>query len=266
MRIFVVDAFSGAAFRGNPAGVCLPEGARASDASWMRAVAAEMRHSETAFLVPAAAGGGADWSLRWFTPEVEVDLCGHATLASAYVLFGAGLARGSVRFATRSGVLTAHERPGGGIALDFPALPPRPVEAPEGLGEMLGVRVAAVAEGGADLVVEVASADEVRAVVPDLAALGRLPYRCVVVTAPGDGDGVDFVSRVFAPAAGIPEDPVTGSAHCVLGPYWAPRVGRSRLTGFQASARGGVVVVESQGDRVTLVGEATLVLRGELTV
>lgn len=266
MRIFVVDAFTDTPFRGNPAGVCLPEGPRASDAAWMQRVAAEMRHSETAFLVPGAEGGDADWSLRWFTPEVEVDLCGHATLASARVLFGEGLARGSVRFATRSGVLAAHEHAGGGIALDFPALPPRPVAAPEGLEEMLGVRVAAVAAGGADVVVEVASAAEVRALAPDQAALGRLPYRCVVVTAPGDRDGIDFVSRVFAPSAGIPEDPVTGSAHCVLGPYWAPRVGRSRLTGFQASARGGVVTVELLGDRVMLVGDAALVLRGELTV
>lgn len=266
MRIFVVDAFTDTPFRGNPAGVCLPEGERASDAVWMQRVAAEMRHAETAFLVPGSSGGDADWSLRWFTPEVEVDLCGHATLASACVLFGEGLARGRVRFATRSGVLTAEERPGGGIGLDFPAWPPREVEAPAGLADMLGVGVEAVAAGGSDLVVEVASAGDVRGLAPDLAALAGLPYRCVVVTAPGGGGGADFVSRVFAPGVGIPEDPVTGSAHCVLGPYWAPRVGRTRLTGYQASPRGGVVVVETHGDRVTLVGDATLVLRGELAV
>ncbi|WP_436788112.1 PhzF family phenazine biosynthesis protein [Yinghuangia sp. YIM S10712] len=265
MRIFVVDAFTDTPFRGNPAGVCLPDEAHASDGAWMQQVAAEMRHAETAFLVPGG-GGDADWTLRWFTPEVEVDLCGHATLASARVLFGEGLARGSVRFATRSGVLSAHERSGGGIGLDFPALPPRPVAEPEGLAEMLGVRVSAVAAGGGDLLVEVASADVVRGLAPDLAAVAALPYRCVVVTAAGDGGETDFCSRVFCPAVGIPEDPVTGSAHCVLGPYWAPRVGRTRLTGYQASSRGGVVVVELHGDRVTLIGDATLVLRGELTV
>lgn len=264
MRIYVVDAFTDAAFSGNPAGVCLPDAAHAADAAWMQSVAAEMRHAETAFLVPSTRDD-ADWDLRWFTPEVEVDLCGHATLASAHVLFTEGLAGVDVRFATRSGILSARRRPEGGIALDFPLLPPQQVPEPAGLPEILGVPVAAVAGGGGDLLVELASADAVRGVVPDLDALARLPYRCVVVTAPGEG-GTDFVSRVFAPAVGIPEDPVTGSAHCLLAPYWAPRVGRTRLTARQLSARGGVVGVEMRGERVALLGDAVLVLRGELAV
>lgn len=265
MRIYVVDAFTDTAFSGNPAGVCLPDAEHAADAAWMQNVAAEMRHAETAFLVPSTRDD-ADWDLRWFTPTVEVDLCGHATLASAKVLFTEGLAGGDVRFATRSGVLVARQHPEGTIGLDFPALPPHQVPEPSGLPEILGAPVAAVAAGGDDLLVELKSADAVRGLAPDLDGLARLPYyRCIVVTAPGE-DGVDFVSRVFAPAVGIPEDPVTGSAHCMLGPYWAPRVGRTRLTARQVSARGGVVGVEVLGERVALVGDAVMVLRGELAV
>lgn len=265
MRIYVVDAFTDTPFRGNPAGVCLPDAAHAADAAWMQNVAAEMRHAETAFLVPSSRDD-ADWDLRWFTPEVEVDLCGHATLASARVLFGEGLAGNEVRFATRSGVLVAREHAEGSIGLDFPAMPPVRIPEPAGLPEVLGAAVEQVVSGGDDLLVELASADAVRKADPDMDALGRLPYRGVILTAPGDEDGIDFVSRFFAPQVGIPEDPVTGSAHCALGPYWAPRVGRTRVVGRQVSARGGTVTVEVKGERVALVGEAVLVLRGELAV
>ncbi|NUU26296.1 MAG: PhzF family phenazine biosynthesis protein [Streptomycetaceae bacterium] len=267
MRIYVVDAFTDTPFSGNPAGVCLPDEAHAADAVWMQKVAAEMRHAETAFLV-ASDRDDADYDLRWFTPEVEVDLCGHATLASGRVLFGEGLAAGEVRFATRSGILVARELPEGRVGLDFPALPPREVPVRDGLPEMLGTAVVKTAEAGDDLLVEVASADAVRLLAPDIDALARLPYRCICVTAPSDPDGtdgVDFVSRTFGPAVGVPEDPVTGSTHCALGPYWAPRVGRTKLAGRQVSARGGVVGVEVLGERVALSGDAVLVLAGNLT-
>jgi predicted PhzF superfamily epimerase YddE/YHI9 len=264
MRIYVVDAFTETPFSGNPAGVCLPDAEHAADAAWMQRVAAEMRHAETAFLVPSERDD-ADFDLRWFTPEVEVDLCGHATLASAHVLFGEGSAVGEVRFATRSGILVARAHPEGGVALDFPAFPPGDVPTPEELPAILGAPVVRTAAGGSDLLVELESADAVRKVSPDLDAVARLPYRCVCVTAPGDEEGVDFVSRTFGPAVGIPEDPATGSTHCVLGPYWAPRVGRTKLVGRQLSARGGVIRVEILGERVAISGHAALVLKGELT-
>ncbi|MDI2129737.1 PhzF family phenazine biosynthesis protein [Yinghuangia seranimata] len=263
MRAYVVDAFTDAPFAGNPAGVCLPDADHAADADWMQAVATELRHSETAFLAPSARPD-ADWDLRWFTPSVEVDLCGHATLASAHVLFTEGLAEREVRFWTRSGVLVATRHPDGAIGLDFPVWNPEPVEVPEGLADALGVPLLAAVVGSTDLIVEVATADEVRKLTPALGALAAFPYRLIAVTAPGDTPGIDFVSRVFAPAAGIDEDPVTGSVHCALGPYWAPRVGRTALTGFQASERGGAVGVELRGDRVLLLGLAVTVLKGEL--
>ncbi|MFE3199572.1 PhzF family phenazine biosynthesis protein [Embleya sp. NPDC059237] len=262
MRIYVVDAFTDRPFRGNPAGVCLPDAAHADDVAWMQSVAAELGYSETAFAVPAT-GDAADFGLRWFTPQTEVDLCGHATLATAHVLFGQGSAPASrIRFATRSGVLTA-SLDSAGVVLDFPALPPREVPIPTELGLALGVEPILVAAGGDDLLVEVASAAAVRTVAPDLAMLATLPYRAVIVTAAGEGR-VDFVSRVFAPSVGVAEDPVTGSAHCVLGPYWAPRLDRRRMTGGQLSARGGTVGVELVGDRVRLSGAAVTVLEGDL--
>lgn len=265
MRIYVVDAFTDRPFTGNPAGVCLPDPEHAADAAWMQSVAAEMQHAETAFLVPSGRDD-ADFDLRWFTPTTEVDLCGHATLASAHVLFASEGFEGPVaRFATRSGILSARRMPDG-IGLDFPAIPPRQTEAPVGLPEILGAGVVAVAAAGGDLLVEVESADVVRKLAPDLDAVARLPYRCVAVTAPGDEPGVDFASRVFGPAVGVPEDPVTGSTHCALGPYWAPRAGRTRVVGRQVSARGGTVVVELHGERVALIGQAVSVLSGELGV
>ncbi|MGC0420531.1 PhzF family phenazine biosynthesis protein [Embleya sp. AB8] len=263
MRIYVVDAFTDRRFRGNPAGVCLPDPGHAEDVAWMQSVAAELNHSETAFVVPGA-GVDTDFGLRWFTPQTEVDLCGHATLAAAHVLFEQGLTSSAsrIRFATRSGVLTA-SRDSAGVLLDFPALPPREVPIPAELGLALGVEPIRVAAGGEDLLVEVASVAVVRAVAPDPELIAALPYRAVIVTAAGEGRA-DFVSRVFAPSVGIPEDPVTGSAHCVLGPYWAPRLDRRRMTGTQLSPRGGTVGVEPAGDRVRLTGQAITVLAGEL--
>jgi len=224
-------------------------------------VAAEMNLSETAFLYPHADG----WSLRWFTPAVEVDLCGHATLASAHVLWEwEHLHHGeTARFQTRSGLLTAR-REGGWIVMDFPSMPPREVAAPEGLARALGVEPVHVGMSRFDLLVEVGTADEVRALRPALALLRQVEARGVIVTARGDGGGHDFVSRFFAPRVGVDEDPVTGSAHCVLAPYWAGRLGRDALVGYQASRRGGVVRVRTAGDLVQLGGQAVTVLRGEL--
>lgn len=255
---FHVDAFAAAPFRGNPAAVCLL--ARPRPATWMRAVAAEMNLSETAFVSPRAGGFG----LRWFTPRVEVDLCGHATLASAHVLWQEGLAPAAarLRFHTRSGVLTAARR-GGGIELDFPARIARPAPPPAGLRRALGAPARAVLRNQDDWLVELRDRRAVVELAPDLAALRALPARGVIVTARARGEH-DFVSRFFAPAVGVDEDPVTGSAHCALGPYWAAKLGRTTLRGLQASARGGVVEVEVAGDRALLRGAAVTVLRGEL--
>lgn len=255
-----VDAFTDRPFAGNPAAVCILESAR--DAEWMQTVALEMNLSETAFLVPAADGYG----LRWFTPEVEIDLCGHATLASAHVLWQDGhlAPDAEARFQTRSGLLTCR-RDGDWIWMDFPAKPSEPAgEMPE-LADALGVRALHVGRSHFDHVVEVESADVVRSLRPDISRIATFPVRGVIVTARGDeGSGYDFVSRFFAPAAGVAEDPVTGSAHCVLAPYWAAKLGRAELTGFQASKRGGVVRVRHAGDRVHLGGQAVTVMRGEL--
>ncbi len=250
----MVDAFTDTAFAGNPAGVVLLTEPRPED--WMQSVAAEMRHAETAFVVPEAAGPK---PLRWFTPVTEVDLCGHATLATAHVLGG------EQRFSTRSGELVCTPRPDGSITLDFPADPAVPLEpSPDLLAGLPGVTVKAVARAVSDVLVEVASAAEVRALVPDYAALARVPARGVIVTAPGDGP--DLVSRCFYPAAGVPEDPVTGSAHCTLATWWAPRLGDGPLTAEQASPRGGVVRTRLRGDRVELTGRAVTVLSGRLYV
>jgi PhzF family phenazine biosynthesis protein len=257
--LFQVDAFADAAFRGNPAAVCLLDDP--ASAEWMQQVAAEMNLSETAFLVPRDDG----WNLRWFTPTTEVDLCGHATLASAHVLWETGrLASGApAHFHTRSGVLTA-TRDGEEITLDFPATPPEPADAPSGLADALGVEPQHVGRSRFDYLIEVADAATVRDLVPDFAALGRVDTRGVIVTSRGDGSGVDFISRFFAPAAGVDEDPVTGSAHCCLAPYWSAKLGRADLVGYQASRRGGTVRVHADGDRVRLSGRAVTVVRGEL--
>ena len=258
--IIQVDAFADRAFTGNPAAVCILPAPR--EEGWMQSVAAEMNLSETAFLHAEEDG----WRLRWFTPEVEVALCGHATLATAHVLWEDGhLAEDEVaRFHTRSGLLTAR-RAGEWIELDFPAKPILDAPAPDGLAEALGVEPVYVGRSHFDVLVEVASEAEVRALKPDFGRLAAVEARGVIVTARADGGaGYDFVSRFFAPRVGVAEDPVTGSAHCVLAPYWASKLGRDELVGFQASRRGGTVRVRAAGDRVHLGGRAITILRGEL--
>jgi predicted PhzF superfamily epimerase YddE/YHI9 len=251
--ILVVDAFTGEPFKGNPAAVCLLPASR--DEEWMQAVAAEMNLSETAFLQRE----GEVWRLRWFTPTVEVDLCGHATLASAHVLLEED---GNVRFLTRSGELTA-TRLGSWIELDFPSLPAEAAPTPAGLAEALGVEPVHVGKSRFDYIVEVADEETVRALRVDIDRLRRVEARGVIVTS--RGEEYDFVSRFFAPRAGVDEDPVTGSAHCCLAPWWAERLGKEEMTGYQASRRGGVVQVKLEGDRVLLRGQAVTVLQGALS-
>ena len=259
--IYQVDSFTSEPFKGNPAGVCLLKGA--ADDTWMQQVAAEMNLSETAFPVPRSDGA---YDLRWFTPAVEVELCGHATLAAAHVLWenGALAADAEARFHTASGLLTA-VRDGDRITLDFPANPPEPVDPPPGLLDALGVAASYVGRTRFDYLVEVDDADSVRNVGPDFRALKRLGVRGVMITARSDDAAYDFVSRFFAPGAGVDEDPVTGSAHCALAPHWGAKLGRDEVVGYQASARGGVVYCHIAGDRVLLSGQAVTVLRGEIT-
>lgn len=260
MKLLQVDAFTAEPFRGNPAAVCFLD--RERDDAWMGNVAAEMNLSETAFLLPRGDG----WSLRWFTPAAEVKLCGHATLASAHAMWEEGvLAAGeAARFHTLSGVLTA-SRDGDLIELDFPAKAEEEIAPPAGLLDALGVDGARhVGRNEFDYLVELASEDEVRALHPDFAALRQLPVRGVIVTSRATSDGYDFVSRFFAPAVGVDEDPVTGSAHTALTPYWAARLGKSEMRAFQASARGGALRVRLAGERVKMAGHAVTVMRGEL--
>jgi PhzF family phenazine biosynthesis protein len=254
-----VNAFTDRPFAGNPAAVCLLPSAR--DTEWMQLVAREMNLAETAFLVREGRG----FQLRWFTPTMEVDLCGHATLASAHALWESGhLAPGEIgRFHTRSGLLTA-ERRDGLIWLDFPSTPATPADPPADLCDGLAVALRYVGRTPFDYLVEVDGEAAVRGLTPNLAALSRLPVRGVIVTGQSGSPGQDFVSRFFAPAAGVPEDPVTGSAHCALAPYWAAKLGRSTLVGYQASQRGGNVRLQVAGDRVQLGGHAVTVMRGEL--
>ena len=264
MRLFQVDAFAERPFEGNPAAVCLVEGD--VDAGWMQSVATEMNLSETAFLTEA---GDGLYGLRWFTPAYEVDLCGHATLASAHILWDEKIERPElISFETRSGLLTAVPLGDGLIQLDFPADPPgppSPADDPDLLTAALGVDVVSVQRGRFDVLVELSDAATVRTLAPDFRTLRGIDARGVIVTAPGDGlDGADFVSRCFFPAAGIDEDPVTGSAHCTLASFWCSRLGRPSLIGWQASPRGGRVGVELAGDRVLLTGRAVTVLHGEL--
>ncbi|MFY7066900.1 PhzF family phenazine biosynthesis protein [Nocardiopsis changdeensis] len=257
----VIDAFTDRPLAGNPAAVLVLEDAY--DDAWAQGVAAEFNLSETAFARPVD-DPGADYELRWFTPTVEIDLCGHATLATAHALVELGVP-GPYRFTTRSGLLTVAERDGR-LWMDFPAKPPVPVAAPDGLAEALGTEPLWVGLGGADdLLVEVADEATVRGLEPDIAALGRLPYHLVIPTARAE-EGVDFVSRVFAPRVGIAEDPVTGRAHTVLAPFWAERLGRKELSAHQASARGGDLLLEWRGDRVLIGGHAVSVARGELNL
>jgi PhzF family phenazine biosynthesis protein len=260
IRIVQVDAFTNEPFAGNPAAVCVlpkpaPEG-------WMRHVAREMNLSETAFLSPRDGG----YQLRWFTPAVEVNLCGHATVAGAHVLWeDAHLPAGQqARFHTRSGLLLADRR-GDWIELDLPATLVAPAPPPVELLPALGVAQAVfVGKNAFDYLVEVDSEETLRGLKPDHAALRQVAARGVIVTARPDSGAFDFVSRFFAPGSGIDEDPVTGSAHCALGPYWSERLGKREFTAFQASARGGVVRVRWQGDRVILGGQAVTVMTGEL--
>jgi PhzF family phenazine biosynthesis protein len=259
--IFCVDAFTERPFAGNPAGVCLLDSARPE--SWMRSVAAEMNLAETAFLEPR----GGDFHLRWFTPTTEVDLCGHATLASAHVLWTEERVApdASIRFHTKSGVLTA-ARAGDLIELDFPSEPPVAGPAPDGLAAALGVIPTWVGRNRMDYLVEVASEEIVRRLMPDMKALGAIEGRGVIVTARSASPSHDFVSRFFGPAVGVDEDPVTGSAHCCLGPYWAEKLGKTDLLGYQASARGGTVRVSVRHPRVILGGRAVTVYRGALLI
>ncbi|HTT86054.1 MAG TPA: PhzF family phenazine biosynthesis protein [Acidimicrobiales bacterium] len=245
LEITVVDSFTDLPFAGNPAGVAVVESF--PDDLRMQLVAREMNLSETAFLVPR---GADEYDLRWFSPTVEVDLCGHATLASAHVLGGEG------RFWTRSGLLSCTTSAEGWIEMDFPADPPGPAQMPGALDIPEAVLCG---RGKFDLLVELADAEAVRSFVPDLPAIATVPSRCLIVTARSDRPGIDCVSRVFAPSVGIPEDPATGSAHCLLGPFWADRLGRTGLVGEQASARGGIVRMSVAGDRVVLGGRAVTV-------
>jgi PhzF family phenazine biosynthesis protein len=259
LRIFQIDSFTDRPFAGNPAAVCLLE--KEPENSWMQLIAREMNLSETAFLVPR----GGQFGLRWFTPTMEVDLCGHATLASAHFLWEQGhLATNvSARFQTRSGLLTA-EKKGSWIEMDFPVTPATPDASAGILEPALGVKALYVGRTRFDYVVEVGSEDAVRALNPDFTALRRLKGRGVIVTSRASGVGYDYVSRFFGPAVGIDEDPVTGSAHSCLGPFWKERLGHDGLTGFQASARGGFVRTRCVGDRVLISGQAVTVFRGEL--
>jgi PhzF family phenazine biosynthesis protein len=257
--IFQVDAFAERPFEGNPAAVCLLPNEREAD--WMLSVAAEMNLAETAFLVSREEA----YDLRWFTPTVEVDLCGHATLASAHVLWETGhLASGeTARFQTRSGLLTA-SRIDGWIDLDLPSEPAHPIEIPRDLEQALGMRCEWVGRNRMDYLVLLNSEAAVRGLIPDLSAVARLDCRGLIVTAASESGKYDYVSRFFAPQSGINEDPVTGSAHCALAPFWTERFGRTHLVGYQASKRGGTVRTILQDDRAILRGQAITIMNGSL--
>lgn len=260
MLLLQIDAFTDQPFRGNPAAVCLLD--RERDAQWMQNVAAEMNLSETAFLLPR----DGDFSLRWFTPAAEVDLCGHATLASAHALWQEKLLDGEARFHTRSGLLKAR-RDGDWIELDFPATREQRADAPQELLDALGISDPLyVGRNKFDYVIEVRSEDDVRRLDPRHNALRNVKVRGVIVTSRASKGGYDFVSRFFAPGVGVDEDPVTGSAHCCLTPYWAERLGKNEMLAYQASKRGGTLRVRLDGGRVKILGRAVTVLRGELVV
>jgi len=260
LRITQVDAFTTRPFAGNPAAVCiLPEPA---EPAWMLNVAREMNLAETAFLVKQRDG----YDLRWFTPAVEVDLCGHATLASAHVLWEDGHLKPTeqARFHTKSGLLTADKRDSW-IELDFPVTPPTAAPAPAGLVDALGAKPTFVGRSRFDYLVQVENEATVRGLTPDLNAMSHVEARGVIVTSATDEKSpYDFVSRFFAPQSGVPEDPVTGSAHCALAPYWSAKLGKQELIAYQASPRGGELRLRLVGDRVKIGGQAVTVLRGEL--
>lgn len=257
--IYVIDAFASEPFTGNPAAVCLLE--EPAEEVWMQSVAAEMKHAETAFVVPLDFGYG----LRWFTPTVEVALCGHATLASAHVLWTTGRQpeADSIVFHTQvSGELICHKIDGM-VQMDFPAKEVTVTELPRGLSDALGVPVEWIGQNGMDYLVLTTDEQMVRNAEPDHSILATLPVRGVIVTA--QSDEYDFVSRFFAPGSGVPEDAVTGSAHCALGPFWASRLGKTKFRAYQASSRGGEIGVHVLGDRVLLLGKGITMLSGELS-
>ncbi|GHJ39027.1 PhzF family phenazine biosynthesis protein [Streptomyces sp. TS71-3] len=267
MRIRIVDAFTDRPFGGNPAGVLLLDGF--PDDAWLQRVAAEVNLSETAFAHPLPAGGEADWALRWFTPVTEVDMCGHATLATAHVLYSTGTAEGRIRFAARCGTLVTERRADGAITMDFPSAPLTEVAVPPGLDTALGARLLGAHDTGphiGDLLVELADEATVRGLAPDHRALVRHSERGIIATAPAADPTCpyDYVSRCFFPRVGIDEDPVTGSAHTALAPFWSGRLGRPSLTGLQASARTGLVHTELRAERTLLTGGAVTVIDGDL--
>ncbi|MBI3839237.1 MAG: PhzF family phenazine biosynthesis protein [Planctomycetia bacterium] len=260
IRCLQIDAFASRPFSGNPAAVCLLD--RQHDPEWMQSVAAEMNLSETAFVRPVGEG----FELRWFTPAIEVDLCGHATLAAAHAIWEEGIVQdhGSIRFHTKSGLLTAIVNVDF-IELDLPATPAEKAAPPAELIESLGVRPLFVGRTKFDFILVAESEAEIRALKPDFQKLKYVRTRGVIVTSVSDDPRFDFVSRFFAPAAGIDEDPVTGSAHCCLAPFWQHRLGKDKMNAYQASARGGVVQVRVAADRVILGGQAVTIWRGELS-
>lgn len=263
IRLRTVDAFTDKPFTGNPAAVVMLDEAPSDD--WMAAVARETNVSDTGFVIREKMPD-ADFRLRWFTPAQEIDLCGHATLASAHCLFEDG-ARGPIRFASRGGVLTVSQRPDGSLAMDFPGRPPTQVELEAAAADALSMPVEWTGRSNDNFFLLAVVADErsVRNLIPDLNAVAQLDASAIIVTAPADpGGAYDFVSRLFAPNAGIDEDPVTGSSHTVLGPYWGDRLDRTSLVGLQASARPGLVGVELNGDRVIITGHAVTVVDGVL--
>ena len=259
LRIFQVDAFTNKAFAGNPAAVCILTEPR--DDAWMQDLAREMNLSETAFLSRQEDG----FNLRWFTPSVEVALCGHATLASAHILWEIGLVslEEPARFHTLSGLLTA-KRKGDWIELNFPATPDQPATAPPRLEEALGLTPKYTGKSKFDYLFEVETEETVRNLKPDFTLLKKMQVRGVIVTSRAASSRYDFVSRFFAPGSGIDEDPVTGSAHCCLGPFWSQRLGKDELIAYQASRRGGTIRVRVSGERVYLSGQAITILCGEL--
>ena len=257
LPLFIVDAFTSCPFQGNPAAVCLLQ--EKMEEQWMQKVAREMNLSETAFLLQK----GKIYSLRWFTPAVEVDLCGHATLASAHVLWEENILGEEALFDTRSGRLKARLS-GDWIELDFPARPEKQISPPEELADALGTKLVYVGRSLEDYLVEVESERVLREIKPDFESLSRIDTRGIIVTSRSESPDFDFVSRFFAPACGINEDPVTGSAHSTLGPFWGGRLGKKELTGYQASARGGLVKVRLGGERIYIGGRAVTVVRGRL--
>ncbi len=262
-RIYQVDAFTDKPFAGNPAAICILDGP--ADPRWMQSVASETNLSETAFVFKREEGAGGGYGLRWFTPMVEVDLCGHATLASGHVLFEEGLVRADelIEFHTKSGVLTIGKK-GSWIEMDFPADTIRQADAPAALAAAIGMEPRYVAQTRFDYLVEVGGEEAVRSLKPDFGLLKEISTRGVIVTGVSIMNDFDFVSRFFAPRVGVDEDPVTGSAHCALAVFWAERLGHTDLTAFQASKRGGIVRMSLKGDRVLLRGQAVMVMRGEI--